>query len=78
MSTVAGEGADNRSHPSCLTTSLTYGPLNAAGVMRVTLVFDHRVVDGAPLALGLARLEAILNGPVAEELARLAPQSQAA
>ena len=78
MSTVAGEGADNRSHPSCLTTSLTYGPLNSAGNMRVTVVFDHSVIDGAPLAEALARLEAILNGPIAQELGRLVPQSQAA
>jgi len=78
MSTVAGQGGLNHYHPSCLTTSITYGPLDAAGRMAVTLVFDHRVIDGAPLAAALARLEEVLNGPIARELADHQRHSRAA
>jgi hypothetical protein len=78
LSTVAGSGAVNRFHPSCLTTSLSYGPLGPAGQALVTVVCDHRVVDGAPMARALGELEAILAGPIAEELASLARQPAAA
>ncbi len=78
LSTVAGSGAINRFHPSCLTTSLSYGPLSAAGKSLVTVVCDHRVVDGAPMARALGALEAILTGPVADELAGLAQRATAA
>jgi hypothetical protein len=71
MSTLAGLGAGNRSHPSILTTSLTYGPIDERGQMLVTLICDHRVLDGALAARSLAQLEAVLCGPIARELAML-------
>ena len=74
MSALAGQGAWNRSHPSCLTTSLTYGPLDERGQMLVTLICDHRVLDGLAAAHALADLEAALCGPVAAELASLGKQ----
>ncbi len=78
LSTVAGSGAINRFHPSCLTTSLSYGPISPQGRTLVTIVCDHRVVDGAPMARALGELEAILAGPVAAELAILAQRASAA
>jgi hypothetical protein len=78
LSTVAGSGAVNRFHPSFLTTSLTYGPVSAAGKALVTVICDHRVVDGAPMARALAELEEILAGPIAQELAGLARRTAAA
>jgi hypothetical protein len=78
LSTVAGSGAINRFHPSFLTTSLTYGPLSPEGRSLVTVVCDHRVVDGAPMARALADLEEILAGPIANELAGLAQRASAA
>jgi hypothetical protein len=69
LSTVAGLGAVNRFHPTCTGTSLTYGPISPTGRVLVTIVYDHRLVDGAPLARALAELEAILQGPIADELA---------
>ncbi len=78
LSTVAGSGAINRFHPSFLTTSLSYGPLSADGKALVTVVCDHRVVDGAPMARALAELEEILAGPIADELAVLARRASAA
>jgi hypothetical protein len=78
LSTVAGSGAINRFHPSCLTTSLSYGPLSAAGKTLVTVVCDHRVVDGAPMARALQELEEIFAGPIADELAGVSRCAQAA
>jgi hypothetical protein len=68
LSTLAGQGAVNRYHPTCLTTSLTYGPIDVLGHSLVTIVYDHRVVDGARIARVLSDLEAILQGPITKEL----------
>jgi hypothetical protein len=68
LSTVAGAGAVNYYHPTCLTTSLTYGPIDRNGEVPVTLLFDHRVTDGSCIARALADLEAILQGPISREL----------
>ncbi|HTU25946.1 MAG TPA: hypothetical protein VMF30_11145 [Pirellulales bacterium] len=78
LSTVAGLGAINRFHPTCTTTSFTYGPLSADGRTLVTVVYDHRVIDGAPLARALAELEAILQGPIADELTAMQRRVSAA
>lgn len=71
ISTLAGERAWNRSHPSIHTTSLTYGPLDERQQVLVTLICDHRVIDGALAARALTDLEATLRGPVAKELTAL-------
>jgi hypothetical protein len=78
LSTLAGMSTFNRFHPSCLTTSISYGPLSAEGRSLVTLICDHRVVDGAPMARALARFETLLRGPIAAELAGLASRASAA
>lgn len=71
LSTLAGEGCANRMHPTFLTSSLTYTPLDSQGRMTVTLLADHRLLDGVPVARALAELEAVLHGPIAAELAAL-------
>jgi hypothetical protein len=68
MSTLAGEGVVNRMHQTFLTTSLTYGPIDENGRALVTLLCDHRVVDGIVAARALTDLEAALNGPIVAEL----------
>ncbi len=78
LSTLAGEGAWNRSHPTIHTTSLTYGPLDDRQQMLVTLICDHRVLDGALAARTLTSLEAALRGPIAGELASLSADRAAA
>ncbi len=78
MSVLAGQGAFNRLHPSFLTTSLSYGPLDERGRMLATLLYDHRVFDGATAAAALDRLEETLRGPIAAELRALAVRSRAA
>ena len=71
LSSLAGEGSANRMHPTFLTTSLTYTPLDDLGRMNVTLLADHRLLDGVPVARALAALEETLRGPIAEELSGL-------
>jgi len=72
LSTLAGAAATNRFHPTICTTSLSYAPLEADGRCLVTLIADHRVIDGAQAARALERLEQVLAGRMAEELAGLA------
>ena len=51
-----------------LTTTLTYGVIDADGSVTVRLCFDHRVMDGAEPARALAELEEVLNGDILAEL----------
>jgi hypothetical protein len=78
MSTLSGQGVLNRGHQTFLTSSLTYGPVDEHGRAVVTLLCDHRVVDGIVAAQALADLEAAFRGPIAEELRALGPQLAAA
>ncbi|MFM7259625.1 MAG: 2-oxo acid dehydrogenase subunit E2 [bacterium] len=68
VSTLAGFEATNRMHPTICTTSLSYGPVESDGRCLVTLIADHRVLDGATVARALARLEAVLTSVIVEEL----------
>lgn len=72
LSTLAGLAASNRFHPSLCTTSLSYQPLEADGRCLVTLIADHRVVDGALVARSLAQLETVLQHDLVSELQTLA------
>jgi hypothetical protein len=78
ISSLAGQGAINRTHPSIHTSSLTYGPIDPIGRCLVTLLCDHRVLDGLAAARALNRLEELLNTQIAEELGELADQRDAA
>lgn len=71
LSTLAGLGADNRFHPTLCTSSLAYGPLAPDGRCRVTLIADHRVVDGALVARSLIMLEQVLQADLLRELRQL-------
>lgn len=48
---------------------LTYRPRDDDAKLRVRLLFDHRVYDGATAARVLARLEKLLRGPIYDEIA---------
>lgn len=78
MSTLAGQGVLNRMHQTFLTSSLTYGPLDENGRAVVTLLCDHRVVDGVVAARALSDLEAALVGPITSELRTLCADRAAA
>jgi len=71
MSSLAGFSAGNHFHPTLCTTSLCQGPLDDAGRCRVTLIADHRVLDGATVARALQRLEEVLTREIATELRTL-------
>ena len=59
--------------PLCpLTSLLTFGPVAADGSVRVRIVYDHRVTDGAQIGRALARLEEIMTGEIVAELRALA------
>jgi non-ribosomal peptide synthetase component F len=70
--------ATNRFHPTICTTSLSYAPLDADGNCLVTLIADHRVLDGAVVARALARLEEVLCNGMLAELRGLAAVTSAA
>jgi hypothetical protein len=68
VTVVASEGGELLNLVSPLPSVLTYGPLSADGGIKVRVMFDHRIVDAVPIAQALARLEQVLNGPIAEEV----------
>ena len=68
LTTLASRGAEISNPPSLQTGCLSYGPFDDAGRSRVTIAYDHRLMDGATVATCLERLETILNGVVASEL----------
>lgn len=68
LSTLAGRGTEIQIPPAIHTGCLTFGPLDERNHSRVTLAYDHRVLDGALVADVLQRLEIIVNTIVAREL----------
>ena len=78
LSTLAGMGATTRFHPTICTTSLSYAPLEADGRCLVTLIADHRVLDGVVAARALERLEQVLVHQTLAELSALAAISPGA
>jgi hypothetical protein len=78
LSTLAGQQTLNRFHPTLLTTSLTFGPLDESGRVLVTLICDHRILDGALAATALSELQQVLSNAIADELRSLRSSRTAA
>lgn len=78
LTTLASRGVEIPSPPSIQTGCLTYGPFDETGRSRVTISYDHRLMDGATVAACLERLETILNTVIADELRELIESSEAA
>jgi hypothetical protein len=72
LSVYSGLGAESLNPLSPLTTIFNYGPIDRDGLVTVRIHYDHRVMDGANVARALERFETILNGPVADEVKKLA------
>jgi hypothetical protein len=70
LSSYGSLGAESLHPISPLTTTLTFGPIDADGRVCVKFVYDHRVLDGAFIARRLKDLEQTLTGPIREELER--------
>lgn len=68
LSALAGQSAMNRNHPLIVTTSLAYAPLDERGNSMVTLLCDHRTIDGYEAALALGRLQEVLADEILTEL----------
>jgi hypothetical protein len=72
LTTIGSRGAEIQHPPGFLTGTLTFGPIDKQGRCRITLAYDHRLLDGRMVADILADLERTLNGVIAEELQSLA------
>ncbi len=68
VTSVAALGADTLTPRAPVTSVLTYSPLGADGTIKMRLIFDHRVYDGATAARVLARMEEMLLGPILDEI----------
>ncbi|VTS04726.1 hypothetical protein [Tuwongella immobilis] len=68
LSVTAGMGATAVQLLSPQTTTLHYDAIQPDGTMVMRLTFDHRVLDGGPVARAMVDLEATLNGEIVEEL----------
>jgi hypothetical protein len=68
VSVTAGLGASGLLLPSPLAFTLNYSPFDERGRINVRLHFDHRVVDGGPVARAMTHLEEVLNRELVAEL----------
>jgi hypothetical protein len=68
VSVVGNFGSALHHITSPVTTTLSYGVIAPDGSVDVYLTFDHRVVDGAPLARALEDMERILKCEILAEL----------
>lgn len=68
VTAVSFLGADALHLPTWTTSLLTFGVFRSDGKVPVRVTMDHRVFDGMAIAKILARLEAILNGPILQEI----------
>lgn len=69
LTSLMSEKAISKRILSPLPAILTYGLFDADGCIEVRITFDHRVMDGLVAARALARLEQVLTGPIADEIA---------
>jgi hypothetical protein len=69
MTSIASRGAEIQHPPGFQTSNLTYGPIDDAGCCRVTIAYDHRLMDGSFVAERLLELETTLKADIANELA---------
>ena len=68
VSVVGSLGCSLHQITSPATTTLSYGVIGPDGVVDVYLTFDHRVLDGAPMARALEELERVLKCEILAEL----------
>ena len=68
VTAVSFMGTDALHLPTWNTSLFTYGVFGPDGRVPLRTVIDHRIFDGVTHAKTQARLEAILRGPVLEEL----------
>lgn len=69
VSALGGQGALILNSINIMPVSLSFGPIGADGGVEAVIAFDHRVMDGAEAARALRGMEAMIEGPIAAELA---------
>lgn len=72
LTSVAGLRSTIQNPPNILTSSITYGPVEADGRCRFTVVYDHRLMNGTQVAEIQERVQAAFDGPILDELRGLA------
>ncbi len=72
VSVTASEGATALNLISPLSTSVNYGVFGPGHTLPVRVHFDHRVLDGAPVARALGDLEETMNTVIVAELLAMA------
>jgi hypothetical protein len=78
QSSPAASGAGLATIVSPVTCTLHYGLFDDANQIDMRITFDHRVVDGAPIARALAEMEEVLVKDIVAELKQLPNVSRAA
>ena len=71
LTTISGAGAEIQEPPCIHTSGFTYGPLDEAGACRVTISYDHRLMDGHHVAKMLSEFEERLQSEILEEVRQL-------
>lgn len=71
LTTLSGKGASVINPSLVGSTTLTFGPVEDDATVQVSLIFDHRVMDGGIIADALSEIEVQLNSAIAEELESL-------
>ncbi|MFP6670977.1 MAG: 2-oxo acid dehydrogenase subunit E2, partial [Pirellulaceae bacterium] len=66
--TISGAGAEIQEPPCIHTSGFTYGPLDKTGACRVTISYDHRLMDGHHVAKMLGEFEERLQTEILEEV----------
>lgn len=75
LSTLGSRGVEIQVPPSVHTGCLTFGPLSTTGDCRVTLAYDHRIMDGVYVADCLAALESHLSDSILKEVLDLGDEN---
>lgn len=71
LSSPAAAGAGLSTIISPVTCTLHYGMFDEVGRINMRLTFDHRAIDGAPVARALSDLEETLQMEIAQEIEQM-------
>jgi hypothetical protein len=74
VSVYSSLGAESLHPLSPLTATVNYGVIGANGAVDARIIYDHRVLDGATVARGLARMEELLLTVLLDELVAMQPR----
>ena len=78
LSSPASAGAGLTTIVSPLTCTIHYGMFDEKGKIDMRITFDHRAIDGAPIARALSDLEVTLQTTILAELQQLSASRDAA